>query len=132
MPCRYLAKRWSGVSPKQLLPVILPVSLKVRAIDQHGRKRRSQPLTTVCGQVYHSDLWMRQKVLRWRGGKSRAEMEKFGTGLIMVHWFNRPLPRPWFSTPSFSLKSAVTDLLLGEHCRAVTAISQRAEEECWL
>lgn len=64
--------------------------------------------------------------------KSREEMEKFGAEFIMVHWFNPPLLHPWFLTPSFRLKSEVTDLLLGEYCRAVPANSQRIEEESWL
>lgn len=134
MPRRYLAKRWSGVSPKQFLPVILPVSLKVSAVDQHSRKSRSQPLTTVRGQVYHSNLWMRQKVLRWRREKVERKWKKFEIGFIVVHWLNPPLLHQWCLTLSFSLKSEVTDVLLGEHCRAVTAncMDERIERESWL
>ncbi|KAJ4933869.1 hypothetical protein JOQ06_006678, partial [Pogonophryne albipinna] len=36
-------------------------TLKVSAVDQHGRKSGYQPLTTSRGQVYHSDLRKRQK-----------------------------------------------------------------------
>lgn len=75
---RFWAECWSGVSPEQPRPVILPVSLKVSAVDQRGRKNGSQPLTVARGQVYHSDLWMRQKVSRWRRKELEGEVEKFG------------------------------------------------------
>lgn len=87
VPCCYWAECWSGVSPKQPRPVILPVNLKVTTVDQHGRRSSSQPPAMACGQVYHSDLWMRQKVSRWRR-KEIGESEKV--------WSR--VPR-WFKTP---------------------------------
>lgn len=54
--CRYWAECWSGVSPKQPRPVILPVILKVSTVAQHGRRSSSQPFamahrctTAICG-----------------------------------------------------------------------------------
>lgn len=83
VPCRYSATRRSGVSPKHLRPVILPVSLKVNAVDQHGRKSGPQPLTMVLGQVYHSDLCMKHKGLRWRRWEAEKKWGKFGTGMLI-------------------------------------------------